>query len=583
MKKLDLKIFPYGLPDPEAFLSDKKVNASLSEMDPPKGLSYLLGLLELFQSNDKSGIIQEIYPLTLLSSVSGKIKEIAFHYSNINDNKNNCPVPQEMIGNLMQTMSDVVFYIVVNKFVDIPDSTKTYLDGVKGNNTLHFVPIASGEEFSFWASDTYITAHSHNGSEDYLIEPHLLMDRTNKADSNIFFEHFDKYGIEFIPNFKLDSIGLSFAGGNILVGDDFILMGKNIESFNSRGGANEKDLAEIIPFVVDYIVDKKINLRDIMSSVIPLFNKSQISQDLIEQKLASLNKNHAPFSKEWAEVLKNSTSLKEVIKLLIKQDFAVEKLFQYFLGGNSKEGKQRKIYFVGQHILDNNEFFLNENETHCSAIHKKKQGTDLKQPFYHLDLFISLAGERRLVVGEPVIGLPDEVLGYIDLETLGLIHHQVHRMRHYINQAIEDLSSSNFEIHRIPMPLTYYNYLDGKGNLKFAWFWAAYNNCLVEIDREGNKNVWIPSFSKNIYPRSNPSIVFPSEWQKAWKDYYKDEMISRNSLKYAEWSELQPHQEQVEKTWKDLGFHVEFIQGNFNWYMQYSGSLKCFSNCIKRI
>ena len=38
--------------------------------------------------------------------------------------------------------------------------------------------------------------------------------------------------------------------------------------------------------------------------------------------------------------------------------------------------------------------------------------------------------------------------------------------------------------------------LDENQKLKFAWYWATYNNALVEIDK-GSKKVWIPSFYNN--------------------------------------------------------------------------------------
>jgi len=599
MAKLDLKIFPYAhekIPkrddDKGSFLPDDEI---------PKGLSYLQGLLQLFKMNRELG--SSIYPLTLISSVSGKIKKVAFHYSKINNEVNNTPIPSKMIGNLMKEMSGVDFYIIVNRLrgSDYPeDSVRKYLLGKieegckpkKKKNTLHFVEIESDEEFSIWANDTYKSAYSHSSLKDYLIEPHLLMDRTNKTDSNIFFEYIMQENKAFIKGFTLGSVGLSFAGGNMLVGDDFILMGRNIESFNSRRGVKEKKLKGIIALLIEYIAKEKINLLNVTSNAIPFLEKNKNFQEKLELKIKDLNEKEAPFSESWKELLKDSSSFKEAIKAILEQKFAVKKLLTQLLGGGLKKGEDRKIYFVGEKIKDHNTHFL-LNEEHHSAIRKDLQGVDRKQPFYHLDLFISLAGGSHLIIGEPVIGLSDEVLGYLDKETLGMISHQVYRMKHYINQVVKQLES-RFTISRIPLPLAYYNYLDGDNNLKFAWFWASYNNCLVEIDDE-NKTVWIPSFMDNDYCTTR-EVKFPEKWEKAWNNYYQSpkentnwktpiphqENKTKTTPKYADWADLKPYQEQVRKVWSNLGFEVKFIQGDFNWYSQYLGSLKCFTNCIKR-
>lgn len=602
MAKLDLKIFPYAhkkIPkrddDKGSFLPDDGI---------PKGLSYLQGLLQLFKVNRELG--SSIYPLTLISSVSGKIKKVAFHYSKISNEVNNTPIPSKMIGNLMKEMSGVDFYIIVNRLrgSDYPeDSVRKYLLGKieegyqsgKKKNTLHFVPIESDEEFSIWANDTYKSAYSHSSLKDYLIEPHLLMDRTNSSDSNIFFEHIEKRKKKFLPCFTLDSVGLSFSGGNILVGDDFILMGQNIKSFNDRNGMDEERLKEIIALLVKYIVDKKINLLDVISNAIPFGGEKKALLEEIEKEVKNLNRNKIPFSEDWMKLLENNLFFEKGIRDLLEQKFTIKELFQQLLGGGIKKGERREIYFVGEKIKDKNTHFL-LNEEHHSAIRKKMQGIDLKQPLYHLDLFISLAGGSHLIVGEPVIGLSDEVLGYLDQETLGMIFHQVYRMKHYINQVVKQLEL-RFTISRIPLPLTYYNYLDGDNNLKFVWFWASYNNCLVEIDNE-DKTVWIPSFIDNNYSTTR-EVKFPKKWEKAWNNYYQSPKENTNcktpiphqenkikttpKYAYADWADLKPYQEQVRKVWSNLGFEVKFIQGDFNWYSQYLGSLKCFTNCVKRI
>lgn len=590
MAKLDLKIFPYAhekIPKEEdrytkgSFLPDDKI---------PKGLTCLQGLLQLFKINRELGV--NIYPLTLVSSISGKIKKVVFHYSRIDEVVRNTPIPSKMIGNLIKEMSNVDFYIIVNKLGNEPDCPGSLIEEYllekieEGNkpeeekNRLHFIRITSDEQFSIWANDTYQSAYSHGNSKDYLIEPHLLMDRTNKSDSNIFFEYIIQKHKAFIQDFTLESVGLSFAGGNILIGDDFILMGQNIKSYNSRGGTDEDRLKEIITFLVKYIAEKKINLLDVISNASPFFVEEKYLLEGIEQEIKALNERKLPFSKPWVKLLESSFFFKKGVKGILKQETTIKELFKQLLGGGVQKGEEREIYFVGAKIEEKNPPFLLNGE-HSSAIRRSLQGDDQKQPLYHLDLFISLAGGRHLIIGEPVIGLPDEVLAYLDHETLGMISHQVYRMKHYIDQVVKQLES-RFLISRTPLPLTYYNYLYGN-KIKFAWFWASYNNCLVEIDNN-NKKVWIPSFIDNKY-NTTQILKFSKKWEDAWDKYYQNKKRPAENRKkptYADWTDLKPYQEAVRKTWSNLGFEVKFIQGDFNWYSQYAGSLKCFTNCIKR-
>jgi len=121
------------------------------------------------------------------------------------------------------------------------------------------------------------------------------------------------------------------------------------------------------------------------------------------------------------------------------------------------------------------------------------------QPIFHIDLFITLlgrssAGKQIILVGEPVAGFDDH---FLNRKEKRILDEQIKDATDRINECIKNLKDDLIQhdiphkIIRNPLPLTYYTYAP-----LTSWYWASYNNCLVEISGE-EKNVWLPRYYSN--------------------------------------------------------------------------------------
>lgn len=113
------------------------------------------------------------------------------------------------------------------------------------------------------------------------------------------------------------------------------------------------------------------------------------------------------------------------------------------------------------------------------------------QPTYHLDLFITLAG--RDAAGRPLIFVGDPALAW---QTLNWPTSE-HALADGFDEIAAVLTRSGVNVVRIPMPLVYDD--DRRARLR-RWYFASYNNAIVEIDHDF-KRVWLPTFGHGIWRR----------------------------------------------------------------------------------
>jgi hypothetical protein len=159
-----------------------------------------------------------------------------------------------------------------------------------------------------------------------------------------------------------------------------------------------------------------------------------------------------------------------------------------------------------------------------------------RQPVFHLDMFMTLAGRGndgrlRVLVGDPraasaLIGVPlpdgfpqqafDEVA--IALERRGL------------------------DVIRNPLPFVYFDDPDARMR---QWFFASANNCWVERVEEGQSRVWLPQYG------------------------------------YGAWPELRATDEANAALWRALGFEV-IPAGDFLPLADQLGALNCASKILAR-
>jgi hypothetical protein len=319
--------------------------------------------------------------------------------------------------------------------------------------------------------------------------------------------------------------------------------------------------------------------------------------------LSSLKK-LIPLKKE-----KDSTQSKDVVSILDRVEIKTTGL--PFQGGNILVGD--KFIIIGQNdsnLTDYKKWFGMEpifvktsvfpvtQKTYISTDKFRnnfpifQERTNLNQPIFHIDMFLTLAGfdENKLnytiVVGKPVLGV--QKLEQMDKKLYHFINKWLTQIQASICSCIEHLKidfkerlNIKLEIISTPLVLTYSDIVD-KERKERKWFWATYNNCLVQNieatkTQKSSKKVWIPTYG-------SPSSSFIEEPM----NFHLRTAISKNlhrdflSIKYGDWTDLQQYDIQSKLTWESLGFEVCLLQQSYIPFACQYGALNCFTNCIER-
>lgn len=213
-----------------------------------------------------------------------------------------------------------------------------------------------------------------------------------------------------------------------------------------------------------------------------------------------------------------------------------------------------------------------------------------KQPLFHIDLFITLAGlnekkEYIIMVGEPMLDFqfskkaPNDVFSFL--------YHWVNDFKVIINNSIQHLKKTQhghpIKIVRNPLVLTYEDdILDANGNIYKTptrkWFWTSYNNCLVQVVGD-DKKVWLPSYGgKYSNYAEQEKLLDPIKNKIA-----SSMNLSFDKINYGNWSELEVYDLWNKRIWESLGFTACLLSNNYIPIALDNASLKCMTNCIKRI
>ena len=183
------------------------------------------------------------------------------------------------------------------------------------------------------------------------------------------------------------------------------------------------------------------------------------------------------------------------------------------------------------------------------------------QPFYHIDLFITPAGRDsngrfRLLIGAPVYD--------------GDLHHSIfYQTKQNVDRIADELNRrSDFIIYRNPLPLTYVDTFiekDQKITLARKWFFAAYNNCLVQYTSNSTQSfVLLPQYAVDY---SNEFTGF----------YWKDQAVFGGN-----WSDLNQFDQKNKAIWEELGFKVMAQLGCLPLILK-GGGIRCFTKVLQRI
>ncbi|GAB3200030.1 hypothetical protein ABID22_003046 [Pontibacter aydingkolensis] len=315
---------------------------------------------------------------------------------------------------------------------------------------VHTVP--DSIKMTVWAEDDFELVQDKADSVLYMVQPHS---NRRTGDENAAF-HTSKV-FEW-PRVK---VPVYFEGGNILVGDNFFLIG------------------------ADYAVDTYLDM-----------NGSMEPDDM----------NHL------------SRAMSELYGKYLDSE---RKLFLVGSTVQIPSVKKEKLVIEGEEWTE--EYFSHNSE-----------GT--VQPIFHIDMFITLAGRNQegkyqLLVGDPRMAA--EMLKNDFMTRLN-------------PDAFDDianlLSKLGFDVIRNPLPLVHID--DPEVKLR-KWYYATYNNALVEIKSPEAKTVWLPTYG------------------------------------YGCWEELKRTDEENKRIWEKLGFNVIYL-ADFHPFVEFSGSVHCIKKYVRR-
>ncbi len=161
---------------------------------------------------------------------------------------------------------------------------------------------------------------------------------------------------------------------------------------------------------------------------------------------------------------------------------------------------------------------------------------ETRQPIFHIDMFITLAGpgadgRERIMIGDPALAA--EIID-VPLHPLALAEQ--------FNAIAEDLTARDFDVIRNPMPMIY---MDDVENQKRTWFYASSNNVLVQRTDGDGDIVWLPEYGHDN-----------------WPELAKTDAANRD-------------------IWENLGYEVRMISDGQR-LAENLGGLHCLTNVLKR-
>lgn len=255
--------------------------------------------------------------------------------------------------------------------------------------------------FSVWAEDGYVAVTDRDSGATYLVEPFS----------------FPRYGDSLVADFVTNATDLQktqaplyFQGGNVLIGDDFFLMG------------------------ADYPAE---TLRYVGGVLVP--NPGESPAQLIDRLYG-----------EYLDPARRRVYVASTVPVPAQQ--------------------RRRIDVDGRDWTE--EVYLGN-----------RPGT--VQPIFHIDMFITLAGRGRVLVGDP--RLAAQVLG---------TELYPHAMAEVFDDIARSLARLGYEVTRNPLPLAY---ADDPEERVRRWYFATSNNVLVHLPAGGHPVVYVPTYGHGAW------------------------------------------------------------------------------------
>ncbi len=386
----------------------------------------------------------------IISSAHGQIKHILLTYpAYANGEYSYKQVYEDLIRQLPATTQ---FSILSHP--SVTGDLQAVLDSANASERSTIVEAPDYLNFLVWAEDPYVVVEdvSTKPSTVFLVEPYAFRRASDAAIAELVAEATHIQSIQS---------PLYFQGGNVLIGDDFVLIG------------------------ADYPENTKNLIQDSGNIIVP----------------------------EGADV-----------------DTFVKQLYEKTFDSN------RQIIYVGTELPVPQETVRQisvNGEIWTEVIYS---GTGTKQPIFHIDMLISLAGrdangKYRLLVGSPTYA--DRILDRPPVE---------HAIAEIFDDIAQNLQNLGFEVIRNPLPITYVD--DAASKTRF-WYFATANNSLVQIDTYNGNDVWLPTYG------------------------------------HGDWADLASIDAENKRIWEELGFVVHQL-ADFHPFAQNLGSVHCIKKYLER-
>lgn len=156
------------------------------------------------------------------------------------------------------------------------------------------------------------------------------------------------------------------------------------------------------------------------------------------------------------------------------------------------EGWQRRVVVIdsgpqspAEHV---GKIRVGEDEWDEVLHYRSKQGT--RQPVFHIDMFVTLAGpgadgRERVLVGDPALAA----------SLLGTALHP-RGPAALFDRVAHDLEREGFAVTRNPLPMIY---MDEPDKRRRVWYYASANNVLLQRGAQGDV-VWLPAYGHDLWP-----------------------------------------------------------------------------------
>ncbi len=115
-----------------------------------------------------------------------------------------------------------------------------------------------------------------------------------------------------------------------------------------------------------------------------------------------------------------------------------------------------------------------------------------RQPVFHIDIFLSLAGRDennrpRVLVGDP--GMAAHLLDRSPPD---------HDLQEHFDDIADQLECNGFSVIRNPLPLTYCDLLEKRER---HWYFSSSNNVIVQDCDTSGRIVWLPTYGHGNWPQ----------------------------------------------------------------------------------